>query len=568
MIGAGCGAGVADRVEAPDRDAPARHTRRWWGAGLRSRRVAAAAVFLIALVAYLPSLQNDFAYDDVPVIQLDTRAHDLSRALRFFSEPYWQNEELGLYRPATSVSYALDWRISGGRPGWFHLVNASWNAAACALLFLFLAALAPLGAAFLGALVFAVHPVHVEAVANVVGRAELLAAAFSLAALVLWVRTRSVPLTPRLTAAVVALYALALLSKESAIMLPALLALADVARGLLTPRGVGQWLRLHALVLAALMVTAGLFVMVRTAVLGDLGPARVDVVLDIADSAGPRVLTALQTWPIILRLLFFPRTLLAYYGPPGFLPAMSLTPAALAGGLIIGGLVVGGVAAWAAGRGRLAFVLLFLPVALLPVSNLLLPVGVVLAERTLYLPSVALAAAVTFGAAAVQQRRVAHRMVLVAATVALPLLTLRSLARIPEWGSTEAVFAALRRDDPASARGLFYSAQVAAYEQNHALALRYYAQGLQTWPYRYGRVLEAAGYAAQVGDLEFARRVADFALGRWPDDVALIRLRAAIALDQADSAAATALIGRGLRVAPADSLLLRMRRAASGDDVR
>jgi protein O-mannosyl-transferase len=564
---AGSSPAVGGHIHSHDRAARPRNERRDWRAALRQRRTAAAAAFLIALITYLPSLRNDFAYDDVRVIQLDTRAHDLSRALRFFAEPYWENEELGLYRPVTSVSYALDWHISGGRPGWFHLINALWNAAACALLFLFLAFLAPLGAAFLGALVFAVHPVHVEAVANVVGRAELLAACFSLAALALWVQTRDA-LSPRRAAAVVTLYALALLSKESAIMLPALLALADVARGVLEPRAIGKWLRLNALPLAALMLTASLFVLVRSVVLGDLGPARVDVVLDLADSAGPRVLTALQTWPIILRLLIFPHILLADYGPPGFTPAMSLTPAALAGGLILGGLLISGVAAWTAGRGRLAFVLLFLPVALLPVSNLLLPVGVVLAERTLYLPSVALAAAVTFGAAAVQQRRAAHRFVLVAATVALPLLTIRSLARIPEWGSTEAVFAALRRDDPASARGLFYSAQVAAYEQNHALALRYYAHGLQTWPYRYGRVLEAAGYAAQVGDLEFARRVSDFALGRWPEDVALIRLRAAIALDQADYTVAAALIERGLRVEPADSLLLRMRRVASSDDAR
>jgi protein O-mannosyl-transferase len=560
MIVAGGGTGVADRVEAPDRDAPARHTRRGWGPALRSRRIAAAAVFLIALIAYLPSLRNGFAYDDVQVIQLDSRAHDVSRALRFFAEPYWENEELGLYRPVTSISYALDWRIGGGHPAWFHLVNGVWNAAACTVAFLLLATFVPLGPAMLGALVFALHPVHVEAVANVVGRAELMAAFFSLAALLVWVRSpRGARAGPRRLGALALLYGLALLSKESAVMLPALLVLSAAAQGVLTPSTAARWLREHAVTLALLAAVTLGFLIARTAVLGGLTPPIVDPVLDVADSAGPRILTALQTWPIILRLMFFPRLLLADYGPPGFSPTSALTLGSAGGALILAALVLGGAAAWVRQSGRLAFTLLFLPVALLPVSNLVMPIGVILAERTLYLPSFALASASAFGAAQVWSRGAARAMILVGAAVVVPLFAWRTLTRIPDWASTESVFAALRRDDPASSRGLIYSARVAVSEQEPERALHLYARALNTWPYRQRQVMEAANYAAYVGDQEFARRVADYGLTRWPDDINLVRLRAAIALDEADTALAWSLVVRGLRLEPADSVLLGMR---------
>src|SRR4029077_19042569 len=82
----------------------------------------------------------------------------------------------GLYRPVTILSYAIDWTISGGRPGWFHIMNALWHGLAAVLFVLVVARwLPPVPAAGAG-LVFAWHPLHVEAVASLVGRAELLVA--------------------------------------------------------------------------------------------------------------------------------------------------------------------------------------------------------------------------------------------------------------------------------------------------------------------------------------------------------------------------------------------------------
>src|SRR5207302_471445 len=132
-----------------------------------------ALVFATAVAAYLPTLTYGFVEDDRAVVAANPRAHSVSQALGAFDQPYWGDE---FYRPLTIFSFAVDWTVSGGRAGWLHLMNALWHGVASVLVAVLLAqALSPAAAAA-GGLVFALHPVHAEAVAGLVGRAELLAA--------------------------------------------------------------------------------------------------------------------------------------------------------------------------------------------------------------------------------------------------------------------------------------------------------------------------------------------------------------------------------------------------------
>ena len=134
-------------------------------------------VFVAAVALYLPAGRYGFVQDDRAIVASNPASHSIGAALRAFDDPYWPRESgAGLYRPVTILSYAVDWTLSGGRPGWLHLINALWHGVATVLLVILLARWLPtLGAAAAG-LVFAWHPVHVEAVASLVGRAELLAA--------------------------------------------------------------------------------------------------------------------------------------------------------------------------------------------------------------------------------------------------------------------------------------------------------------------------------------------------------------------------------------------------------
>jgi hypothetical protein len=75
-------------------------------------------------------------------------------------------------------------------------------------------------------------------------------------------------------------------------------------------------------------------------------------------------------------------------------------------------------------------------------------------------------------------------------------------------------------------------------------------------------VLEAANAAAQVGDHDLVRRIAEHMLRQWPDDVDGTRILAGAALDRGDTALARDVLARGLRYHPDDELLRRMNAAA------
>jgi protein O-mannosyl-transferase len=526
-----------------------------------SDRVAGSLVVAFAVLLYLPSAWNGFAYDDNLAIRMDSRIHEFN-PWRIVTQPYWIIENLGLYRPLVSLTYAADWALSGGTPAWFHIVNIGWNALACVLVFAFLRVFTSTVAATMGALLFTAHPVHSEAVANIVGRAELMAAVFMLSAMLLWLRRPMLePLSAPRGLLLLVLFCLALLSKESAVMLPAVLALCDIARGELRLNTVREWLVRHRFMIAGFIVAGVAWLLARHAVLGAVGPRILDPLFDVASTRGERMLTALQAWPEIVRLFFFPRLLMAEYGPPYLEPVLSPSLESMLGAAYLLALVLGGIVAFAKGAGRAAFVLLLVPVMLLPASNLVLFIGVIVAERTLYMPLLALCAAVAFGYDALLTKRARQRAFAVLAMV-LVLFTARTLRRIPEWNTTETVLGALWREQPDSFRAHWHFALVARTQGRQAEALTLYARALRVWPYRKSLTFEALTLAAEA-DLPMARQIGAFAVERWPDDVRLWRIHAAVVLETEGSASALPVIDQALRVAPQDSILLEMRRSAA-----
>src|SRR6266581_5815062 len=122
-----------------------------------------ALVFATAVAVYLPTARYGFVEDDRAAVAANPRAHSVPQALRAFDQPYWGDE---FYRPLTVLSFAVDWTVSGGRPGWLHLMNALWHGVASVLVVILLARWLPTLGAVAAGLVFAWHPVHVDAVAS------------------------------------------------------------------------------------------------------------------------------------------------------------------------------------------------------------------------------------------------------------------------------------------------------------------------------------------------------------------------------------------------------------------
>lgn len=188
-------------------------------------RWAGPLLLLAALLAYAAVLGGSFQFDDFNVIVDEPGVHSLGA---------WA-AGLGGIRPLLKLSYALNWTLHPGATGFLatnlaiHLA-ASWMVHRL-LLWIFAAAgmeearQAP--AAFLGALIFALHPAQVEAVAYVTGRSASLSAALMLASALAYLRGRE---GRAWTLGSVALFLLALAAKETALILPALLILLELAR--------------------------------------------------------------------------------------------------------------------------------------------------------------------------------------------------------------------------------------------------------------------------------------------------------------------------------------------------
>ncbi len=514
---------------------------------------------MVALVTYALALHNGFAFDDVVLIPGDQRVQNGQLGL-LLSTPYWNDTALSLYRPLTSLTFGLDWAVAAGSAAWFHFTNILWHGAASTLVYALLVRYFGVTAALLGGAVFAAHPVHVEAVANVVGRAELMAATFVLAGCVLWPRIRT-----RAARAVVAavLYFLAMCAKESAAVLPALLLLIDFADGEWSLGTLGAYLRRRAPELVALIAAFVIFMIIRTVVVGGLVPSRLDPSIEVLDSGWHRFMTALQAWPIALKVLVFPWTLLADYGPRILMPITEWNPLAVIGLTMLIALLVGGLVALRRGERVAALGLLWYPIAILPVSNFLIPIGVLLAERTLYLPSVAFSMAIAALYVVLRKRRDTARLALVLA-VAIPVAyAVRSMVRVPDWKSTDSILLALVRDRPDAFRGVWHVARIERQQGDTTAALANYDLALKLWPYRELLVEESATYATSRGRAAYARNIAFYGSQRWPQNVVFHQLLAGNALDLGDTATAVRSLNRALKLHPSDSLLNQMWRAAA-----
>jgi len=431
-----------------------------WESPFRSARAASIMAGALAVCLFMNSLGNDFAFDDNPIIRDNQAIQALDSLPATLLAPYWPGENgqnLALWRPAVTASYGLEWALWDGAPVGFHLVNVVLHGVVTGLAVLVLAELLPVAAAFVAGLFFAVHPVHVEAVANVVGRAEVLSALLFLLACLLILRWGE-RMRPGRLLVVLLLYALAFLTKESAVTLPGAVFLLDASRRDLTFRNLGAYLRRRGALYLGFGLVAGGVLWARFLILGNVArpfpPLGADILEDI-----PRIWTVAATWPHIVRLFFFPRDLVVDYGPAVIPIAFGWNPANVVGVVMVLAILVLALLTWRRSEplspGRvsdraLGFGVLWFVITLSPTSNFFFLSGILLSERTLYLPSIGFAAVVGWAALRLQEAR--PRLAPAVVALALVLLGARSWLRTPTWKDDLEVFNTLITEHPESGR--------------------------------------------------------------------------------------------------------------------
>lgn len=449
--------------------------------------LAPFALLAIAAAVAAAGLGNGFAGDDVYIIARSSEVHSLSPPWEYLRLSYWPPEFGGtLYRPVAVLGFALQWKVGAGAPAVFHAVNLLLYVATVAMVWVLARQLLSAGAAWLVAAFFAVHPVHVEAVANVVGQGEILVAGLNVAAVAWYVAARRRgELPPGTIAGISALYLLSCFTKETGLVLPALLLLAELAFGPAAERPSSRLRQLAPLFGLLVLIAAGSLA-ARSAVLGGIvGEYPHPAIRGV--SFGSRMLTMLGVVPQWWRLLLVPWHLQADYMPleldraTGFGPAQAL-------GLSF---VVGwGWAAWQARHKYpvATFGLGWVAITLLPVSNILVPTGILLAERTLFLPSVGACLAVGGVAPWIADRvRAAPRWERIATGVVVGGVLLlwagRSAARATVWRNDSVLVHQTVIDAPLSYRAHAVRGRVLFEEGNRALGEQEYQIAIRLYPH-------------------------------------------------------------------------------------
>jgi tetratricopeptide (TPR) repeat protein len=464
-------------------------------------------VLCLALLPFLPALDNGLVWDDRVLAGPEADRPGIAGS---FTRPFVLGGIVTpYYRPAVNVSLLADRALWQGSPRGHHATNILLHGAASLAFFLIAAGLVSAVPALLAAGIFAVHPVHVEAVAFVSGRSDLLAGLFLLLSLAALLAVRDGERHPgrngALLSVAAAAFFLALISKESALLGPALIAYAlhlaarRTSRPAVTAAAGGALFALAFLLYLALRANA--LAQVR-------GVASLPALKPNAQLVPPVLLET-------LRLLVFPHGLSPYYDLKPYPPVLSLGVAALFLALAAALFVAGKRVRWDP-----AFVLgiLLLAVPLVPALPLTSRGGAPLAERFLYLP---VAGAALIAAALLERARTRPRLFVAGAAAVACCIAAGggwTLARTRDWRDDLTLFSrAVARDpDNAVLNSMYGEALLAAGDFARAepvllLATRLDPDLADPWQW-------LARLYRLTGRTERAREVSAYLIGRAPNN--------------------------------------------------
>lgn len=504
-------------------------------AGSRARRTSSpvALAALSAILAILPYVLVNvrfhlgaehgvtgtaggiaFVYDDHGSIAENPFLHRPGAwhavlGLRTFVDPHVIDGQ----RPVVILSYLMDKALWGLSPAGFHLTNLLLHAACVALVFLLSSGLSASPRFRVSAsLLFGLHPVLTETVQVPAFREDLLAALFVLTFLVLAVRGRRWP--------ALAALALALCSKETAVVAPALLVwwwlcFRGTEGGLPAP-GHGTFtrpVRERTILLAAAAALVAVYLVVTFAhrPLQAAGQAWNGLALRWPDN----VTTAPWLFALSLRRLIVPHPLCADY----VVASADLAAFRFHAGLATLALAV--VAAWRLRRRApiAAFGTGWLLINFLPVSNLV-PLFNPIADRYLYLPAAGFALVLACALERVIATRAgvgpARRAALPLAVVCAAYAAL-SVSRLADWRDDETLWRATARTEPRSARAQTWLGLLAAGKGDEAEARRRYEEADRLNPHNVHALINLAVLDGQAGRVDEAERKLRIAVERRPD---------------------------------------------------
>lgn len=428
-----------------------------------------ALLWVCALIPYLNSFRSGLVFDNSLAIAADTRIHNATwdAVKLIFKTDYWYGfSTAGLYRPLTTLSYLFNYAVLGNgiNPFGYHVFNYLLQAMNVALVyFLGLAIFEESAAACAMTALWTVHPLLTESITNIVGRSDQFAAFGVLAGLLLHIRAGRTAGAARLKAlgALALAVAVGMFSKESAIVALAAMLLYDLA----FPAQGGWRTRRWGYVAAAVPIL--LFLYARQQVFAHAATP------DFSPLDNPLVgsnfwlarLTAVKVIGKYLWLFIWPARLSADYSynqVPVAADWQAFAALVICCAAAIGALVCfrrladarsqaeqpappSGTARPVPTCAWLFFFITFFFATLAPTANIVILIGTIMAERFMYLPSIALAGCLAIGIFAAA-RRLAPAKSQLAGAVAVAAIALafsaRTFTRNFDWENESTLWSA------------------------------------------------------------------------------------------------------------------------------
>jgi protein O-mannosyl-transferase len=348
-----------------------------------SGRVLLFMALLLTAFAYVATVRFDFVYDDIAQIVSNPTLNSWSTLPTFFTGHSWKflmpDWAGNYYRPLFMSWLLVNRKLFGVNPLAFHATTILVHLIVTWLCFVVARQLLRSGTyAGYTAVLFGLHPIHVEAVAWVSGVTEPLMAAFVLAAFWAWIKSEREPQRAALFKVLAAVfYAAGCLCKETALFLPVVVVAHDLLRGQFERNVRGMWRAMRNAV--PLWTTALAYLIARALSLRGL--------VHPQPTPLARVLMTIPTilWGYMRRLVW-PMPLTIFYDTP---PVTS--PLQIRFWLPLVGLVLAAIVAWRIGkRSRLTGLALVWIFAFLAPAIVGLPafaLGEWIHDRYLYLPS-------------------------------------------------------------------------------------------------------------------------------------------------------------------------------------
>ncbi len=449
----------------------------------------------VSVVIYAPALRGGFVFDDRSLVVENVHIQQPKFLLELFSHNvhrFSSVQRTDYYRPLQAVSYMADHLIWKMNPFGYHLTSIVLHALVAFLVYGLLAELSfACGTALLAAFFFAVHPVHVSAVAYVAGRADILVTLFLLAGSRCFIRYLGGGGKAALVAAHVALAA-ALLSRENAMLGPLLFLLAGWARG----GRIGRVIRSSAGFLALTL----LYAVLRAHFLNS-------VPLPVGNPLHSEAANLLHVLRGYAALLVWPWPLYPMHAVP-WVRVISMPDVFFA----VSAAVLAIACLWSDRRHasrELSFAVLWTVVGFLPLVRLIhaLPhLGSLMAENWLYLPAVGIAALAARGFARFGRAGFA------AAAVAIAFLGIVLFSAAGVWREEIGLYQHALQFGPQNLTVRVNLANAYYEHERYDEALRLLEEALRVNPKDWNAHLSLGNIRRAQGDLEGAREAYEQAI--------------------------------------------------------